>query len=60
MGLSNENGSNGMVMPVVPYGNNSGSGWGNGFSGCLCCSCLCLTATDGEMDGTMAAARSHT
>lgn len=33
MALSNENGSNGMVMPVVPYGNNSGSGWGNGFSG---------------------------
>ena len=33
MALSNENGSNGMVMPVVPYGNNSGSSWGNGFSG---------------------------
>lgn len=32
MALSNENGSNGMVMPVVPYGNNSGSGWGNGYS----------------------------
>lgn len=27
MALSNENGSNSMVMPVVPYGNNSG--WSN-------------------------------
>ena len=33
MALSNENGSNGMVMPVVPYGNNSGSSWSNGFGG---------------------------
>lgn len=33
MALSNENGSNSMVMPVVPYGNNSGSSWSNGFGG---------------------------
>lgn len=31
MALSNENGNNGMVMPVTPYGGNS-NGWG-GFGG---------------------------
>ena len=33
MALSNENGNNGMVMPVAPmyggYGNGNNSGWGN-------------------------------
>ena len=65
MALSNENGSNSMVMPVVPYGNNSGSSWvmasvETALGGCLYCSYSCLMVMDGEMDGTMAVARFRT
>lgn len=42
MALSNENGSNSMVMPVVPYGNNSGSSWAN------CCETIAVRNTSNQ------------